>query len=88
VTEFAGFRIQFAFDHLKRVAHAHFGLYVEKQENNALDKLDRDIEKLYKDIEALKGKRERIKSVKSSLIKECLREASTMRRGKAGVGPL
>jgi hypothetical protein len=29
--EFAGFRIQFTFDHLKRVAHAYFGLYVEKQ---------------------------------------------------------
>jgi hypothetical protein len=35
-------RIQFAFDHLKiRVTHAHFGLYVEKQESKTLAKLTR-----------------------------------------------
>jgi hypothetical protein len=28
--QLAGFKIEFAFDHLKRVTHAYFGLYVEK----------------------------------------------------------
>ncbi|XP_059431114.1 uncharacterized protein LOC132164591 [Corylus avellana] len=76
--QFTGFRIQFAFDQLKRVALAHFA---ERQASNALDKLNRDIE-------ALEGKRERIKSFKSSLNKEYSREASITRRGKAGVGLL
>jgi hypothetical protein len=77
----AKFRIQFAFDHLKRVALAHFGLYIEEQGNEALDKLDRDIE-------ALKRKRERLPSIKSSLIEKCLRETSMLKRWKAGVGLL
>jgi hypothetical protein len=35
-SKFGGFRIQFAFDHLKIVTLAHFGLYVEKQEAKLL----------------------------------------------------
>ena len=83
ILQFAGFKIEFAYDHLKRVAHAHFGHYVEKQVDNALHQLDRDIERLYVDIEALESKRKHIISTKSSLnIEECLREASVQKKGK------
>ncbi|XP_059434733.1 uncharacterized protein LOC132167724 [Corylus avellana] len=80
--QFAGFKIEFVFDRLKRVTHAHFGLYVEKHVDSVVDQLDRDIEKL----EALTRKRERIKSAKSAkslLIEECLREAYVLRNVKA-----
>ena len=75
----ADFRIQFAYDHLERVALAHFGLSTEKQGSKALAQLDRDIE-------ALKEKRMVITSIKSSLIKKCWRETSILKGGKAGVG--
>ena len=80
ILQFAEFEIQFAFDHLKRVAHASFGLHIRKKVDNARDKINRDIQ-------ILKDKQKCIiaaESAKSSLIKECLREASILKRGKAG----
>jgi hypothetical protein len=80
ILQFVGFKVDFVFGRLKRVTNAHFGLYVEKQVDNALDQLDRDIE-------ALTRKRERIKSAKSAKfslnIEECLREGSLLGKGKA-----
>ena len=67
-----GFQIDFAFDRLKRVTHAYFGRYVEKEVDDVLDQLEK-----------LKRKVKRIKSAKSSLIEECLREASVLKKGKA-----
>lgn len=83
----AGFRIQFAVDHFKRVSRACFGLYVGEQVESALVKIDGDIDKLYKDIEALKVRRERItsaKSTKSTFMEECLRDALSLKRWRAG----
>ncbi|XP_059433309.1 uncharacterized protein LOC132166499 [Corylus avellana] len=77
--QFAGFKIEFAFDHLKRITHAHFGLYVEKQVDNVVDQLDRDIKGLTRKLERIKS----AKSAKSSIIEECLREATVLRKGKA-----
>lgn len=85
--QFAEFDIQFAFDHLKRVAHAYLGLHVRNEGYNALNKMDSDIQELEDKCKALKDKRKYVKaaeSAKSSLIKECLREASILRHGKAG----
>jgi hypothetical protein len=76
----AGFSIQFVVDHFKRISCASFGLYVREQVDKALDQINRDIE-------ALKVKRDRItcaESTKSTFIKECLREASSLKRWKAG----
>ena len=89
--QFARFEIQFASDHLKRVAHAYFGLCVKKQVDNSLDNIDRDLAKLHKDIESLEKKRGYIKSgksTKSSIIEECLREASVMKHSRASGGLL
>ncbi len=36
--------LKFAFDHLKRVAHAYFGLHIRKKVDNARDKINRDIQ--------------------------------------------
>ncbi|KAF3959438.1 hypothetical protein CMV_015745 [Castanea mollissima] len=47
-----GFEIQFAFNHLKRVADAYFGLCVEKR----VDKIDNDIFELHKDLQNLQIK--------------------------------
>ncbi|KAG7980721.1 hypothetical protein I3843_05G197900 [Carya illinoinensis] len=72
----AGFEIQPLVDHLKRVAHAFFGLYIGKQ----ADKVERDIAKL----EELKRNRDFIaSSTKPDSVKECLREASVLKQGKA-----
>jgi hypothetical protein len=81
ISKWAGFRIQFAYDHLKRVALAHFGLSAEKQGSKVLDQLATDIE-------ALKGKLERLTSIKSCLIEKCSRETSMRKGWKAGVGLL
>lgn len=62
----AKFKIRFAFDHLKRLAHAYYGLHVKKKADNALDEHD-------KNFQALKDKRKCIVAAKSSLIEECLR---------------
>ncbi|XP_059457626.1 uncharacterized protein LOC132187350 [Corylus avellana] len=80
ISKWVDFRIQFASDHLKRVALAHFGLSAEKQGSNVLDQLATDIE-------ALKRKLERLTSIKSILIKKCA-EASMLKGWKAGVGLL
>ncbi|KAG6650278.1 uncharacterized protein LOC122312970 [Carya illinoinensis] len=80
ILQSAGFRIEFAFDRLKRVAHAHFGAYVRKLVDKTRQELDRDIE-------ALTEKRKRIivaESAKSSLVVECLREAEVLKQSKAG----
>ena len=66
ILQFANFEIQFAFDHLKRVVNAYFGLHIKKEVDNTLDKIDREIQ-------ALKDKRKCIVATKSSLIEECLR---------------
>ena len=60
---------------MKRIAHAYYGLHVKKKADNALDELD-------KKFQALKGKHKCIVAAKSSLIKECLREASIIKHGK------
>ena len=75
ILQFAKFKIRFAFDHLKRLAHAYYGLHVKKKADNALDEL-------HKNFQALKGKHKCIVAAKSSLIKECLREASIIKHGK------
>ena len=83
----AGFRIQFAVDHFKRISCAHFGLYVSDQVDNALNEIDRDISKLSKDIEALKVKHKCIisaQSTKSTFIEKCLREGWSLKRWRAG----
>jgi hypothetical protein len=72
ILQFAGFKIEFAFDRLKRVTHAHFGLYVENQEDNAVEQIEKFTRKL-----------KHIQSAKSSLIKECLREALVLKKEKA-----
>ena len=76
ILQFAGFKIQFAFDHLKRVGQAYLGLHVD----DAIDQLNRDIlslqEKLKCIIEA--------KSARSSLTEERLRKASILKNWKAG----
>ena len=66
ILQFAKFKIQFAFDHLKRLAHAYYGLHVKKKADYALDELN-------KKFPALKDKRKCIVATKSSLIEECLR---------------
>nr|POE66448.1 hypothetical protein CFP56_29295 [Quercus suber] len=89
--QFARFEIQFAFDHLKRLTRAYFGLYVKRRVDNAFDNIDRDLTRLNKDIEALEKKRECIKSAKSAKsikIEECLREASILKHGIASTGVL
>jgi hypothetical protein len=83
----AGFRIQFAIDHFKRISCAHFGLYVSDQVDNALKEIDRDISKLSKDIEALKVKHKCIisaQSTKSTFIEKCLREGWSLKPWRAG----
>ena len=77
ILQFANFEIQFAFDNLKRVVHAYFGLHIKKEVDNTLDKIDREIQ-------ALKDKRKCIITAKSNLIEECLREAWILKHGKAG----
>ena len=80
ILQFAKFKIQFAFDRLKRVMQAYLGLRVKKEVDNGLDKID-------KDILALKEKRKRLiaaKSENSSLTEERLREASILKNWKAG----
>ena len=76
ILQFAGFKIQFAFDHLKRVVQAYLGLHVD----DAIDQINRDIlalqEKLKCIIEA--------KSARSSLTEERLREASILKNWKVG----
>ena len=72
ILQFAKFKIWFAFDHLKRLAHAYYGLHVKKKADNALDK----------NFQALKGKHKCIVAAKSSLIKECSREPSIIKHGK------
>nr|POE66447.1 hypothetical protein CFP56_29294 [Quercus suber] len=87
----ARFEIQFAFDHLRRLTHAYFGLYVKSRVDNTLDNIERDLAKLYKDKEELEKKRECIKSAKfakSTIIEECLRDASVLKHGIAGTGVL
>ena len=80
ILQFAEFKVQFAFDHLERVVRAHLGIHVEKEEDDAIDKINRDIlalqEKLKCIIEA--------KSARSSLTEERLREASILKNWKAG----
>jgi hypothetical protein len=71
VISWAGdFRIQFALDHLKRVALTHFCLSAEKQGSKVL--------------EALKGKLEHLTYIKSCLIEKCSRDM--LKGWKAGVG--
>ena len=80
ILQFAEFRIQFASDHLRRVAHAYLGLHVRKEVDITLDKIDTEIQ-------ALEDKRKNViaaKSTKSNLFKECLREASILKYGNAG----
>ncbi|KAK7820426.1 hypothetical protein CFP56_038901, partial [Quercus suber] len=77
----AGFEIQFAFNHLKRVADAYFGLCVEKR--------IKEVQNLQNKIEALEKERECIRSAesaKSNLIEKCLREASIFKHGIASAG--
>ena len=80
ILQFAEFKVQFAFDHLERVVQAHLGIHVEKEEDDAIDKINRDIlalqEKLKCIIEA--------KSARSSLTEERLRKASILKNWKAG----
>ena len=80
ILQFAEFKIQFAFDHLKRVVEAYLGLRVRKEVEDAVDKID-------KDILALEEKRKRIiaaKSTKSGITEECFREALLLKHCKAG----
>ncbi|KAF5454857.1 hypothetical protein F2P56_024491 [Juglans regia] len=93
----AGFKIQFAIDHLKRVARAYFGLQLQAQVSNTLSQLQRDIPKYSEEVEELTKKLEHLRSElkrlesedsgrKSSLIEECLSDASKLRWRKAGEG--
>ncbi|XP_041011459.1 uncharacterized protein LOC121255251 [Juglans microcarpa x Juglans regia] len=83
----AAFEVQSVFDHLKRVAHAFFGLYVGKQAAKVerdIAKLNRDIAKLNRDLEELQRNHDLIASSrKPDSVKECLREASVLKQGKA-----
>ena len=88
----ARFEIQFAFNHLKRVAHAYFGLYVKKRVENfdkVLFELHKEVQNLQNKIEALEKEREGIKSAesaKSNLIEECMREAKKLKHAIASTG--
>ncbi|KAF3957519.1 hypothetical protein CMV_017474 [Castanea mollissima] len=88
----ARFEIQFAFNHLKRVAHAYFGLRVKKQVANfdkVLFELHGEVQNLQNNIEALEKKREDIRSAdsaKSNLTKECMREATVLKHAIASTG--
>ncbi|KAF3950843.1 hypothetical protein CMV_023451, partial [Castanea mollissima] len=93
----AGFKIQFAFDHLNRVVRAYFGLRLKKQVQETLSQLKRDItvcsaqlNELTTKLDLLKYKQKRIMSEesgkKSSLIDECLKEATRLKWRKAGQG--
>ena len=93
----AGFKIQFAFDHLNRVVRAYYGLQLKKQVNETLSLLERDIKlcsdqlkELKKKLDLLENKQKSIKSEesanKSSLIDECLKEATRLKWRKAGQG--
>ncbi|KAK7846871.1 hypothetical protein CFP56_007360 [Quercus suber] len=73
ILQFAEFKIQFAFDHLKRVVQACL-LF---QEDDTLNEIDRDIL-------ALQEKRKSIIAARSSLTEEHLREASILKNWKAG----
>ena len=73
ILQFAESKIQFAFDHLKRVVQACL-LF---QEDDALNEIDRDIL-------ALQEKRKGIIAARSSLTEERLREASILKNWKAG----
>ncbi|KAG7974093.1 hypothetical protein I3843_06G030100 [Carya illinoinensis] len=76
ILQSARFRVEFAFDRLKRVAHAHFGAHVRKLVDKTRHQLDRDIEKRKCIMLA--------ESAKSSLFVECLREAEVLKQSKAG----
>ncbi|KAF3947500.1 hypothetical protein CMV_026373 [Castanea mollissima] len=52
ILKFAEFKIQFAFDHLKRVVEAYLGLRVRKEVEDAVDKIDKDILALEKNASA------------------------------------
>uniref|UniRef100_A0A7N2RAL6 Uncharacterized protein n=1 Tax=Quercus lobata TaxID=97700 RepID=A0A7N2RAL6_QUELO len=88
----AGFKIQFAFDHLKRVADAYFGLYVKKRVkifDEVLFEQHKDLQNLQNKIEALEKKREGIRSAesaKSNLIEKCMREATILKHAIASTG--
>ncbi|KAK7820439.1 hypothetical protein CFP56_038903 [Quercus suber] len=88
----ARFEIQFAFNHLKRVAHAYFGLYVKKRVENfntVLSELHKEVQNLQNKIEVLEKKREDIRSAesaKSNLIEECMREATILKHAIASTG--
>uniref|UniRef100_A0A2N9FZ82 Phorbol-ester/DAG-type domain-containing protein n=1 Tax=Fagus sylvatica TaxID=28930 RepID=A0A2N9FZ82_FAGSY len=92
----AGFKIQFAHDHLKKVTKAYLGHKLTELEAHTLRELDTDVTKYSAEVEEmttklehLKFKRERIMSEKSgkksSLIEECLR-AAKQKWKKAGKG--
>nr|POF27563.1 hypothetical protein CFP56_76441 [Quercus suber] len=89
--EFAGFEIQFDFQHLKRVTHAYYGRKVNRRVLDALENIDEVIAQRSEEIETLKKKRDRIifaESGKSNKIEECLREASVLKYRKASTGLL
>uniref|UniRef100_A0A7N2MIW9 Uncharacterized protein n=1 Tax=Quercus lobata TaxID=97700 RepID=A0A7N2MIW9_QUELO len=90
ILESTRFEIQFALNHLKRVADAYFGRYVERRLENIdgdIAKLSIELQNLLNKIETLKNKRD-LESVKSKSIEECLREASALQYGKASSGLL
>lgn len=96
----AGFKIQFAFDHLNRVERAYYGLRLKKQVHETLSQLERDItvcsaasaqlKKLAEKLNLLEYKQKSIMSEesgkKSSLIDACLKEATRLKWRKAGQG--
>lgn len=93
----AGFKIQFAFDHLKRVVRAYYGLQLKKQVHETLSQLERDIrvcsaklKELTEKLNLLENKQKSIMSEesgkKSKLIDECLKEATRLKWRKAGQG--
>ncbi|KAG7961760.1 hypothetical protein I3843_09G032800 [Carya illinoinensis] len=93
----AGFKIQFAIDHMKRVVRAYFGLQLQEQVSNTrsqhirdINKYSKEVEELTKKLEHLNSKLERLVSEdsgrKSSLIEECLSDASKLKWRKAGEG--
>nr|POF25752.1 hypothetical protein CFP56_56170 [Quercus suber] len=89
--EFAGFELQFAFKHLKRVTHAYYGHNVKRRVDDALKNINQVIALRSEEIETVKKKRDLIilaESEKSNKIKECLREASVLKYGKASTGLL
>ncbi|CAK7337257.1 unnamed protein product [Dovyalis caffra] len=90
ILQSAGFRVQFIFDQLKKVARAYFGLRVRENLDNAAAKYDKKITKISTDfeelrikLEELKGKREYIdcleSSKKPSSIEDCLEEAEKLK---------